>query len=182
MVLYGITEIPNLVAENLRCYSSGSIGQSVGCVGIQRQYHIVKPIDGETVLALDICLWPGISWVTEVLVAIYTIMELLLSILFTAPSQFLHAAYQWYTGAFDDRKTETQKEFDKLSASHRMAIRLGVKNAKIVRNGEVEIFKLEDYQRFVDQYDPDKQTEINLIEDVADADNVYDIAKIEPSK
>lgn len=85
----------------------------------------------------------------------------------------------WYTGAADDKKSDVLKEFDGLPESQKMAIRLGVKNAKIIRNGKVEEFHLDDYQKFVDEFDPRKQKEYNLSEDAKDADNVYDLAQVQ---
>lgn len=81
--------------------------------------------------------------------------------------------YNTYNGKFDKEKLGLEKdEYDDLSASERFAIRAGIKNARIYRDGELFEFKRDDYQQFVDRFDKkDKKRDVD--EDINDADNVY---------
>lgn len=87
---------------------------------------------------------------------------------------FLKTVYRATTGGNKkEEKTGIQADFDALSPAQRFAVQSGVKKAKIVRDGEVIDFKLDDYQKFTDLFDRNKKKELNLAADVDDADNVY---------
>lgn len=89
---------------------------------------------------------------------------------------FSFAVYTASQGGFDKEKLGLEKDpFDDLSPAERFAVRSGVKQAKIVRKGEeVIIYKKENYQEFVDRFDPTKQRK-SIKEDYNDPDNLYEI-------
>lgn len=88
------------------------------------------------------------------------------------------AVYTYSQGGFDKEKLGYEKDpFDDLSPAERFAVKAGVGQAKIVRpDGQVVYFKKEDYQHFIDRFDPSKQKR-DIKEDLTDPDNLYEFVE-----